>query len=588
MVVWVIPARAVYRLMRSEPIRKAKNLPGRPLQVGMSGGLAVPPRSQEGDQVMARQVVAGSLALALLLGLAATCVQAQAPQIDTGTPPGPGSNASMFGPSPGANNSTLGSQPGSGAGGQAAYASAAPISGKLGAGATRAPASISRAGSEGFAIPPQMGISAPAPTPPPEAPAYGMLAEPTGPEDEGPPGGLTLDQAIEQMVRDSLDLRAQFFEIPQARADILSASLRANPVFYADSQLIPYGQYSLSRPGGPLQYDVNISYPFDLSHKRQARTRSATRALRVLEAQYQDAVRTQVDNLYTAYVDVLDARESVRYAKASLDALEKILERQRALAVDEKAMADYSRGLIERNTAAIGVIEAEAKLVKTKRALGTMLYLPPEEAERLEVRGTIRDVAPLPPGRDELLRIALESRPDLTAFRLGVQRAQADVRLAKANRLQDVYLLYQPYTFQNNTPFGTRSATSWALGITVPLPIYNRNQGGIQRAELNVTQTQIQMAALIRQIITDVQQAEQDYALSRQDALRIERYMLPPARQVRDSVRTQLQGGEVSLIDYLTALKDYNNIVKTYRDTVVRHRRSMLDLNTAVGQRILP
>ncbi len=54
------------------------------------------------------------------------------------------------------------------------------------------------------------------------------------------------------------------------RADVLTASLRANPIFYADSQLVPYGSDSVRRPDGPTQYDVNISHPIDYSHKRLA------------------------------------------------------------------------------------------------------------------------------------------------------------------------------------------------------------------------------------------------------------------------------------------------------------------------------
>ena len=82
----------------------------------------------------------------------------------------------------------------------------------------------------------------------------------------------------------------------------------------------------------------------------------------------------------------------------------------------------------------------------------------------------------------------MAERPDVVSFRLGIQRAEADVRLAKANAFSDVYVLWQPYTFQDNTPYGLKSQYSWALGVTVPLPIYNRNQGGIERAKLNVTQ----------------------------------------------------------------------------------------------------
>ena len=105
------------------------------------------------------------------------------------------------------------------------------------------------------------------------------LDAPLTPEDEGPLNGLTLDQAIEQLKYNSLSLRAKQLEIPQARADELTASLRVNPFVFADGQLIPYRRYSsTTNPGGPTQYDINITYPFDLSGKRMARMEVAAQA----------------------------------------------------------------------------------------------------------------------------------------------------------------------------------------------------------------------------------------------------------------------------------------------------------------------
>ena len=105
-----------------------------------------------------------------------------------------------------------------------------------------------------------------------------------------------------------------------ARADILQASLRSNPVFYQDGQLLQYGgtstKFSRTAPGGPSQFDTNVSYPLDISHKRQARTMVAARAERVLEALYQDAVRQRIDDVYGDYVMALAARQTVRYADA--------------------------------------------------------------------------------------------------------------------------------------------------------------------------------------------------------------------------------------------------------------------------------
>ncbi len=86
--------------------------------------------------------------------------------------------------------------------------------------------------------------------------------------------------------------------------------------------------------------------------------------------------------------------------------------------------------------------------------------------------------------------------------------------------------------------------------MTVPLPIYNRNQGGIQRAKLNVTQTQIQLATLERQVVTDVDQATHEYEISRQAVERIEREILPPADQVLADTYRLYNSGEVDIVVY--------------------------------------
>ena len=422
-----------------------------------------------------------------------------------------------------------------------------------------------------------------------ETPLYGPLSIPSGSEEEGPPDGLTLDAAIDRLIHENLALRSQFHEIPKARADVLTASLRANPIFYADSQLVPYGNFSEKRPGGATQYDVNITYPLDVSHKRQARTAVAAQAVKVIEAQYQDAVRQQIDAVYDVFVGVLGARETVRYARASVTGLEQLLDKaERLLSGGERTRGDVERIRIQLNAAQVGLADAEEALRNAKRPLTPLLRIPLEEVESIEVRGSIDDRASPPPPGDSLIQMARGGRPDLAAARLGIELAQADVKLAKAERYQDVYVLAQPYTFQNNAPFGTKSAHSWAVGVTVPLPIYNRNQGNIQRAYVNVSQTRTQLQQLELTVATEVRQAEREYRVTREAIERIEADLLPGARRVRDEALRRYNEGEVALVDYVVAQREYNELVRQYRDTQVRHRRSMLALNTAVGRRLLP
>jgi cobalt-zinc-cadmium efflux system outer membrane protein len=416
---------------------------------------------------------------------------------------------------------------------------------------------------------------------------YGPLAIPSGPAEEGPPDGLTLDAAIERLVEANLTLRAMYHEIPKAQADILTAGLRANPLLFFDAQRVPYGggggaaRGRLSEPIG-TEYDLNINHPLDLNHKRRARSEVAHRAKRVLEAQYQDAVRVEIDNLYTAFANALGERETVRYAQASVEGLREVLKTTRAQ-LENKVIteADYLRVKGQLDAAEIGLMDAEELYRDAKRSVGVLLNIPTAQAEDMELRGTIRDRAAPPPPIDELIRIALSDRPDVAAFRLGILRAEADVRLARANRFQDVYLLYQPYTFEGGV-------TSWAIGATVPLPVYNRNQGNVQRATINVSQVKTELAALEQRIIGEVRKSEREYVITRAAVDRIERDLLPDSLRVRDTTFRQFTLGEVDAVAYLNAQRAYQDVVRQYRDTLVRHRRSMLRLNTVVGQRILP
>jgi outer membrane protein, heavy metal efflux system len=521
------------------------------------------------------------LAFVLLTGRAA----AQAPTVDTSVPGLPGAGNSLLGQAPGSGGGSFINLPGTGGilGGRPGVSTPKGI-----------PTTVSSPGSGPGPADLQMPISAPQPAPvsPTVQPFAGTLEIVTQ-DDDGPPNGVTLDQAIDITLERSLDLRSKYYEIPMARADTLQANLRSNPVFYQDGQLLQYRgsstQFTRAAPGGPSQFDTNITYPLDISHKRQARTVVAARAEKVLEALFQDAVRQRIDDVYGAFVAALAARQTVRYAGASVKGLVDLLEsNERRFEKGDISQGDINQVRIRLRTAKLGLADAEAAYRKAKLDLGAFMNLQLEEIKTLELKGTISDVSPPPPPADELRGIALADRPDIVALRLGIVRAEADVRLARANAYSDVYVLWQPYTFQDNTPYGLKSQYSWALGVTVPMPIYNRNQGGIERAKINVTQSQMQLADQERQAQIDVEEAVQEYEITRREVDELREHVLPPAKQVLEYVFKLYTEGNSSLPDYLAAQLDYNANVKQYLDTAVRHRRSMLSLNTVVGRRIMP
>jgi outer membrane protein, heavy metal efflux system len=361
----------------------------------------------------------------------------------------------------------------------------------------------------------QIQIPTPQPLPAPPQRFLGALELPEG-EDEGPPNDMTLDAAIDRLVRYNYDLRTKSFEIPQARADLLTASLRANPMVFGTASSIPYAPYSPQRPG-EVNFSATVIYPLDVSNKRRGRTIVASQAERVIEAQYQDAVRVDLDKMYLAFFDVIAARETLRYTIANRDGLahvSRIAEQQRKN--QQIAQTDLDRINIQLDSAEISVEQAQVALRESKHTLALLLALPLEQAEQIELLGSLRDIAPPPPTDDELIALAYGARPDLMAFRLGVQRARADVQLSEAEKLSDVFVLYSPWELTNNSAIGGQNAQSWSLAAFGSVPLFNRNQGNIRRAQVNVSQTRNELYALEQQVSQEVRRARAEYEASRQ------------------------------------------------------------------------
>ncbi|NBW97374.1 MAG: TolC family protein [Planctomycetia bacterium] len=436
----------------------------------------------------------------------------------------------------------------------------------------------------------QLPETIPTPTPARSVPIPATVIDAAILDDPGPADGLTLDAAIERMMASNLDIRALRHEITQADADVLTAGLRTNPLVYMDTQFIPYGKFNNATPGGPTQYDINITYPIDVSKKRQARTVVARMARSTIEAQFQDVTRRQIDNVYRAFVNLQAARVDVLTARATVHRQEQFLAELERSAKPGDAMAadriDHLALVLERARSGLGdAVEAHAD---AQEGLAVLLGLAADEAPSLEPSGRLRSDLSDPPPLEELTAIALRCRPDLHAARIGVSRAGAEIDLQRANRFDDVYLFYDPFTYQNNQPFGQPSATSWAVGVTFALPIYNRNQGNIARAESNSSQTKLELASLERRLVSEVRLAEREYRRSRTALEQVETAILPRVNATLKRKTEQFTTGQITADDYEGHLDDAAEVAQSHRDALVRHRRSILDLNTAVGLRILP
>jgi outer membrane protein, heavy metal efflux system len=406
--------------------------------------------------------------------------------------------------------------------------------------------------------------------------------------DDDSSDGLTLDAAIDRLLAANYDLAAKYQDIPKARADILTAGLRNDPVIFLSATQLPYQQYSSQRPGTPL-YDITLVQPLDVSGKHRTSVRVAEHEYRVLEARYQDAVRHEIDKLYIAYVDVLEARALRKTAEAELAVLTELVETARRLVQKggQRPRAELTAAKLRKARAEIALQRADLALQRFRRNLAVLLAIP-EQANTLKLHGSLHDRAPPPPCTDELIRIALQSRPDLVSYRLSVERGQAQVRQQRAQGIEDVFLFFSPYQAIDFSAQGKQTANGWEMGVLLPFPALNRNQGNVARAQANVTQLATEVEAVEQQVVSEVRRAATEYEVSRNEVERYESELLPGVRSVREDRSRLYASGQQAIDAVLTAQRDYNDTVRQYWEARTRHRRSMLELNSAVGQRLPP
>ena len=375
-------------------------------------------------------------------------------------------------------------------------------------------------------------------------------------------GRLTLEDAVALAGRANPVLRAKQFELQAVGANEITAGLRPNPTATYLAEQFGGGSAAL------VQHTFSIGQPIELGGKRQRRLESARAATRVSGHELEDVRRQVVFQVKKAFTDALVAHQELGLVEEnvrSLDDLERI-QRFRAERGDiselELLRIEVQRFALERDAA-----DARQALRLARIALRTATD-PAQVPEDFEVVGALadRDVAP---AAVDLYRRALDRRPDLRAAEAARAKARADVGLARANAWWDVtpQVEYQRIGPDNTIGFG----------ISVPIKIFDRNQGEIARTRAETQRVDAAREAMAVQILAEVDGALASLRTERQKLDLLRDVYLPKARRARDTVEFAYRRGGVSLLDYLDAQR-------TYRDTTTEFVRSLGSYWTAYYQ----
>jgi len=188
--------------------------------------------------------------------------------------------------------------------------------------------------------------------------------------------------------------------------------------------------------------------------------------------------------------------------------------------------------------------------------------------------------------RDDYRRIALDTRPDLKAALQSIDKAQVDHKLAIANGSVDPTVgAWYTHNSSNNNPVAINTV---GVSVSVPLRIFDRNQGEKARTQIDIARSQRLRDAAEASVLSDV---DSGYATLESNLILLRPYKekyLKQATRVRETILFSYQHGGASLLDFLSAESEYRAVELSYVNLIGSYLTAAAQLNEAVGREVIP
>jgi len=380
-------------------------------------------------------------------------------------------------------------------------------------------------------------------------------------------------------------LRAAQLSVDESRAQEITAYLRPNPEFTLATDGTQLSATNGTwEPFAGTQFSGALGYLHERRHKRELRLESAQKATAVAQSQMADQERTLLFSLRNAFVQTLQAKAVMALANENLRYYDQVLtlSRERKKAGDI-AQIDVDRLEVQRVQYETDIQTATVNLRTAKIQLLALL-LERTPVEQFDVAGRFDFQDRLPP-LEELHAAALESRPDLRAAIESEDKAKTDHRLAVANGSTDpTFAGWMSHNASFNNPFANNTI---GASISIPLRVFDRNQGEKARTEIEIRRTERLRAATEAQAFSDVDSAYTTLSSNLTLLASYKARYLAQAVRVRETISFSYERGGASLLDFLQAQQDYRVVQLNYLNLIGAYLTSASQLNLAVGKEVI-
>ncbi|PYT24483.1 MAG: TolC family protein [Acidobacteria bacterium] len=402
----------------------------------------------------------------------------------------------------------------------------------------------------------------------------------------GQPTVLNWDQIKTRFLTQNPSVLAGRLSIEEARANEITAGLRPNPQFNLSQdgfQLTPSSD--TWRPLTGVVITPGVSVLLERQNKRERRVDSARLATSGAGSDQQDFQRTLLFAVRTTFLNTLQAKALVGLTQANLQTYDLAIEANRSrFQAGDISELDFQRVEVQRVQFESDLANARVNLRTAKIQLLALLNdRTPVDDFDVAADFEYKEPTILLP---ELRQMAVGNRPDLRSAETAIGKARADNRLAVANGTADpVVAAWYARNPSFNNPF---DANTLGASVSIPIRIFDKNQGEKARTALEITRTERLRDALLAGIYRDVDSA---YAAVESVSTLVRSYRdkyLRESGDIRDKVSFSYSHGNATVLEFLDAQKSYRDTQVAYIGLVGSYWSALAQLSLAVGQEVNP
>ena len=314
---------------------------------------------------------------------------------------------------------------------------------------------------------------------------------------------LTPESAVTTALAENRDLAAARFAIRQAEGRLKQAGLWPNPEFELggknDSAFANDGEYDFAT-------GFKQRFPITGRLKKAKAVARVDVAMALAEVRNQE--RLLAGDALGLSRALLVTQEKLKANQEIQGVIQKVIEvSEKRLKVAEVSAADVNSAKLELQRLALAQAtlsnQQEIAATTLNRLLGREPQTPLQMSGATSAEFDTNTVA-------EISRQAIARRPDRQLAALGIDRAGAEIKLAKAEKWEDwtVGFDYSRSVGKFDAPIGTKTDNFLGVGVSIPLPFWNRNQGRVNEAQATQQRAEAELNALDLRIATEAQTAE--------------------------------------------------------------------------------